>query len=402
MRKFGDEDRYELAHEVMVAKVWQWVGVDDLRLLDVRDMLRRAMSDYGTFGHLLDVGKLALLDGYRDALALEAGELELLFRSALAAGHETNAWFDRACAAGVAADAIALEGLGSDAFRTRAAAVAALSRLGEYFADALIPMLADPYPQVRAAAIAGLERLRPDGVWRKQLKYECYVPAGEFVMGDDKGYNEKPAHRVALDAFYIGKYPVTNAEYARFMADRGRGFDMPAGKENHPVVNVSWYDAHDYAAWAEMRLPTEAEWEKAASWEPEDKETRGPGDKGRKRVYPWGDTFDKNKCNTSESGIGTATPVGKYSPAGDSPCGCADMAGNVWEWCNDWYAEGVYREQARGVPRNPAGPRDGVGKVLRGGSYWGNSNGVRCAFRGWLDPGHWVGDLGFRVARGPR
>ena len=84
VRKFGDEDRYELAHEVMVDKVWQWVGEDDLRLLDVRDMLRRAMSDYETFGHLLDAGKLALLDGYRDALALEPGELAFLFRSALA------------------------------------------------------------------------------------------------------------------------------------------------------------------------------------------------------------------------------------------------------------------------------------------------------------------------------
>ena len=129
---------------------------------------------------------------------------------------------------------IALEGLRSDSFRTRAAAVAALAQLGERFADNLIPMLADLYPQVRVAAIAALERLRPDGAWRQQLKCECYVPAGEFIMGDDKGdADEKPAHRVTLDAFYIGKYPVTNAEYARFIA-RPRPWLRHAGRQGGP------------------------------------------------------------------------------------------------------------------------------------------------------------------------
>lgn len=205
------------------------------------------------------------------------------------------------------------------------------------FADALLPMLADLYPQVvRVAAIAVLERLRPEGEWRKSLTYECYVPAGEFIMGDDKRSSDIkrdnlawPAHKVPLGAFYIGKYPVTNAEYARWMADLGRGFDMPAGKEKHPVTSVDWFSAKEYAAWAGMRLLTEAEWEKAASWETDDKVTRWQGDKvtGRKRKYPWGDTFDSAKCNTDESGIGGTTPVGKYSPAGDSPCGAGGVGG---------------------------------------------------------------------------
>ncbi len=168
---------------------------------------------------------LRLIHEQREALRkLSADELELLLRSALAAGYEVLYWFDRARQAGVAADAIALEGLRSDSFRTRAAAVTALAQLGERFADDLIPRLADLYPQVRVAAIAALERLRPDGAWRSHLKYECYVPAGEFIMGDDKGERRREAGSSRyLDAFYIGKYPVTNAEYARFMADRGRG-----------------------------------------------------------------------------------------------------------------------------------------------------------------------------------
>jgi formylglycine-generating enzyme required for sulfatase activity len=118
-----------------------------------------------------------------------------------------------------------------------------------------------------------------------------------------------------------------------------------------------------------MRLPTEAEWEKAASWEAGDKVTRWQGDKvkGRKRKYPWGDEFDKSRCNSEEAGIRTTTPVGRYSPRGDSPYGRADMAGNVWEWCNDWYDANAYRERAGRVTRNPTGLGAGNYRVLRGG-----------------------------------
>ena len=360
----------------MVDVIRTWISDEEMAAKAVRELLRREVDTWQRLKLLIAPEALRLIDEQREALRkLSATELELIFRSTLKEGYEVSYWFERARLAGVAVDAIAREGLGSDSFRTRAAAVKALAELGDAFVDDIIRQLADLYPQVRVAAIAGLERLRPDGAWRSQLRYECYVPAGEFIMGEDKEAMARPALGT-LNAFYIGKYPVTNAEYARFMADRGRGFDMPAGKENHPVVNVSWYDAKDYADWASMRLLTEAEWEKAASWEEVDKEIRkhrGTGHPafgqqvagGRKRKYPWGDTFDEAKCNTSESGIGTTTPVGKYSPAGDSPCGAADMAGNVWEWRSSQYKDYPYdaddgRENLTDYAR----------RVLRGGSFY--------------------------------
>ena len=272
----GERALVELAHDHMAAKIATWIDQAAMQAKLARELLRQQVESWQRHGLLIAPEALRLIHAQREHLRrLSRLEAELLVRSALATGYEAPYWFERACDSGVAADAIALEGLRSASFRTRTAAVIALAQLGDRFVDDIIPMLADDYPQVRVAAIASLDRLRPDGAWRKDLKYECYVPAGEFIMGDDKGSSgEKPAHKVTLDAFYIDKYPVTNTEYQRFMADRGRGFDMPAGKEKHPVVSVSWYDARDYADWAGMRLLTEAEWEKAASWEEGDKETR--------------------------------------------------------------------------------------------------------------------------------
>lgn len=145
------------------------------------------------------------------------------------------------------------------------------------------------------------------------------VPEGEFLCGPDRV-------KISLPAFYIDRFPVTNADYKRFVqatrheepAHWRRG-TWPEGKADHPVVQASWESAAAYARWAGKRLPTEEEWEKAAR-----------GTDGR--LYPWGNAFDPAKCNSSEGGIWDTTPVGKYSPAGDSPYGAADMAGNVWEW----------------------------------------------------------------------
>ncbi len=173
------------------------------------------------------------------------------------------------------------------------------------------------------------------------------VSAGEFLYGDDK-------KKMYLDGFWMAKTPVTNAEYKRFLDAnpshdvpfRDAGWAMPynwdrqqrayqEGKDDHPVVLVSWHDAKLYAKWAGMELPTDEQWEKAA---------RGT-DGGQ---YPWGEEWRDNHCNTWESNIGSTTSVGQFSPQGDSYYGCIDMVGNVWEWTNVVDKEGFIFRALRG------------------------------------------------------
>ena len=227
------------------------------------------------------------------------------------------------------------------------------------------------------------------------------VPAGEFLMGstDADGManaDEKPQHKVYLEAFQIDRTEVTNAMYAKCAqagkcqapsSSRSNTRDSYYGNpkfDNYPVTNVSWTDAQAYCAWADARLPTEAEWEKAA---------RGADG----RIYPWGnDPADAQRCNFN-SNVKDATPVGAY-PAGASPYGALDMAGNVWEWVADWYQEAYY---ASSPARNPAGPSSGDTRVLRGGSWDNGGGGVRAAYRFGVNPDFGLGSSGFRCARSP-
>jgi formylglycine-generating enzyme required for sulfatase activity len=224
-----------------------------------------------------------------------------------------------------------------------------------------------------------------------------FVPAGEFLMGDDKGYNdEKPQHTVHLEAYYIARYLVTETQYHRFVAATGhkapehwQSGRPPKERAGHPVVNVTWEDAVAYCAWlAEdmelpIRLPTEAEWEKAA---------RGTAG----RTYPWGDEFDKTKCNTFASRIKSTTPVGRYSPAGDSPYGACDMAGNVREWTSSLYED--YPYQADDGREDPIASGD---RVLRSGSFCDHPNSARCAYRNLAHLGILILYRGFRCVLSP-
>jgi serine/threonine-protein kinase len=208
------------------------------------------------------------------------------------------------------------------------------------------------------------------------------VPAGEFMMGSDTTKDsdalpdEQPQHRVYLSEYYIGQSEVTNAQFEVFAKATKRQWSVPAGRENHPVGGMGWFDAKAFADWLALttgkmvRLPTEAEWEKACG-----------GTDGR--IYPWGDNWDASRLNSAEGGVNDTTPVDKYSPAGDSPYGAENMAGNVWEWVSDWYTDTAYLGlNATGTPlKDPTGPASGTVHVKRSGSFGNTRVYMRCAYR---------------------
>ena len=216
------------------------------------------------------------------------------------------------------------------------------------------------------------------------------IPAGSFKMGSSDGYDpEKPVHTVYVDAFYMDKYEVANAQYRKFMQATGHREpdywdDSRFNQPNQPVVGVNWNDAVAYARWAGKRLPTEAEWEYAA---------RG-GLEGRK--YPWGDTIDSSKAlYHQDSSTVKSVSVGSYSSNG---YGLYDMAGNVWEWCADWYGSDYYSKSSS---RNPQGPSSGSTRVLRGGSWYNVTVSLRVAGRNFFNPASTNYDgLGFRCVSG--
>ncbi|MEZ5418576.1 MAG: formylglycine-generating enzyme family protein [Vicinamibacterales bacterium] len=248
------------------------------------------------------------------------------------------------------------------------------------------------------------------------------IPAGEFVMGAPDGEDdERPVRRVTLDRFFIGTHAVTNAQYAEFVRNTGhrapdvrdlpsfvaasaeaafrelaspyiwRGGDLPRDRGTHPVTLVTHADAVAYCVWLgtrlgrAVRLPSEAEWERAA---------RGGIDHRR---YPWGDEIDPSRSNflpdVALKRMRGTRPVGTFPP---NPFGLYDASGNVWEWVADWYAPDAYATQGA---VNPPGPVAGTMRVLRGGSWVTHDVlQLRCAYRHKVPPDTYAYSVGFRVA----
>jgi len=323
---------------------------------------------------------------------------------------EGGAWADEATRHAIATALIARMTDEGQPAVARAQAGDALARLD------------DPRPGVGVDPAGGL----PDIAW-------CEVPAGPFLMGstddDEMAYgDEKPQHRndCITEGFLIGRYPITNAQFAAFVEAGGyrerrywteagwgekeregwagpRDFGEPYGLPNHPVVGVSWYEALAFCRWLsgglrqsgalgpdeEIALPTEAQWEKAAR-----------GTDGR--VYPWGDEADPNRANYGETGIGATSAVGCF-PGGASPYGVEDLSGNVWEWARSMWGE-IYARPDFGYPYDPGDGRENPEaqglRVLRGGSWGYHHYHARCAFRVRDLPVNWIDGIGFRCARG--
>jgi formylglycine-generating enzyme required for sulfatase activity len=288
---------------------------------------------------------------------------------------------------------------------------------GEVIGVATLSLQGEPVSGLAITAATAAEvwpRLRELGtqqLMHRDLEF-AYVPGGDFVMGtterraaelaDTEGRaeyaDEAPRSSYVLPGFYLSRFPVTNAQYARFLDEDGGPVPYradqvslpyswdpgtrrhPDGLDDHPVVLVSWWQAVRYCRWLGARLPTEAEWEKAA---------RGTD----AREWAWGNDWQSGRANTREGNLPAMTPVGRFSPAGDSCYGLADMSGNVWEWCSSLYDPYPYdagdgREDQAGVGA----------RVLRGGAWVQDRCLARCATRNHAHPDDFGFTIGFRVA----
>lgn len=267
-----------------------------------------------------------------------------------------------------------------------------------------------------------------------------YVPAGHVEMGSSEAEiaramemfksaentepirnwfdDETPKHRVWVGAYYLDKHEVTNREFMKFVraggykkkifwSDEGRNWlhnkqvttpecfdDTRFNDPDHPIVCINWYEASAYAKWAGKRLPTEAEWERAARGDDNRSFPWGndisPKNGHRLNYHPGGETQDKD-------GYRFTAPVASY-PNGVSPFGILQMAGNVWEWCEDWYGENYY---AKSQKKNPTGPRKGKEKIVRGGSWLNSIVSIRTTYRSYVDPKLRYSHIGLRCARSP-
>lgn len=274
-------------------------------------------------------------------------------------------------------------------------------------------------PTVVPADASSLAKLGSTQVSPEDRAVMVYVPAGEFPMGSVHGLtDEQPVHTVYLDAFWLDRTEVTNAMYRRCveagkckLPDNLIYYNDPLFAD-HPVAFVSWSNAVDYCSFVDRRLPTEAEWEKAAIWDPVN---------NKKLVYPWGDTYDCKKANFDDEtkldfslmqdgsvhcdGYDLTAPVGSF-PQGASPYGALDMAGNVWEWVHDAFLEvdpltaTIVNYYATSPKDNPQGidPSTSEYRVMRGGSWNWTFGYGRSAYRLWYGKDDRYDAVGFRCA----
>jgi len=416
---------YELVHDYLLEQIEIDPEVQTRKA--AQELLEREVQAYEQYDRTrVSADRLDIIEPHREHLALSADAFDLLFRSALALGRPLRLWRDSAVRHGLTA---ALAERWTSELEDEAKAGIAINLLASLSDTAVVSRLADfvasrspegqrvsldrLLPSQRKALIAlahmeckeaeaYLRKLTPDGF--------CFVPAGSFEMGSGERPDEQPKHSVRLPAFWMDHSPVTVADWQRFIEARayvqprywvqsgGAGMGhrpAPAewqaqqDREDHPVCNLTWYEAMAYAAWlAEtsglpVALPTEAEWEKAAGWDLE---------LGQARPYPWGEVPDATCCNVQESGVKDTTPVGHCSPAGDSPCGAQDMAGNVLEWtCSEYRPYPYHSDDGREAVSSDR-PR-----VLRGGAFNRSINEARCAYRHLLDPAIGLSSTGCRV-----
>jgi formylglycine-generating enzyme required for sulfatase activity len=416
----------ELAHDYLALQIRGWLDEEEFKAKEIQHILRQEENNWKHFQWLIEVPKLEVFYQHRKNphLRFSSLEVELLVRSSLKHQRFFEYWWVYALEqqemdwlqlprlldtldspSGVyalevvstlkdpPALAFIVQHLFHEKVRLREKALEILTQLQiQDLWTSILPLLEDPYPSVRWRVVEYLKTLSHPQALQALKAYQpegmIFIPEGTFERGSEINPEEGPIRKLFLKAFYIDKYPVRNQDYALFLKATGHPApkqwqkgEYPQGEANHPVVHVSWHDAHAYAEWAGKRLPQESEWEKAAR-----------GREGRK--YPWGEESDIHKANTLESNKGYTVAVGSYSPEGDSPYGLVDVAGQVWEWTENWfqaYEGSTYESPYYGKQV----------KVVRGGSWSSQISLCRTSYRGMGHPDYPFAHGGFRCVMDP-
>ena len=359
---------FELAHEFLIQEVLGWASHEEVALRHARAVLEGERDNWGRYGSLMTPDRLALLERERARLAVDPEERAVLVRAAAVHDRDVLGWLQgaEAQATGVPVLVGMLGERGVDAgcrrriLRTlfgvpldQGAAQAMVTAMQEVGNPTLLAALREHPDAAACGALLGELEAAVERRFFGPARMAS-VPAGPAFLGstpEDKQerlavlrqdlheriLSERERRSVEVEAFQVDRTLVTNDEFAEFQPVHAHRYAPEEG--DHPAVYVSWHDAVAYATWLGKQLPTEEEWEKAAR-----------GAEGRR--YPWGDAFDPDRVNSAESGLRRTTPVGAY-PAGASPYGCLDMAGNVWEWtASSWKEGGPFKVQKGGSTVN--------------------------------------------------
>ena len=419
IRRLAHTGSFELVHDVLAPRISEWITEEEALLKSAQHSIKEGMVNWETYEETLTRAHWSIINESADELVLTDEVLIFLVLQALLLGDHLDYWIARSSSRNLDVFALLTKEMDARGYRTQENVLVAVTSDDCGIHDEVKASLvgwceqkgAVPAQRWARRIVAGRPRLTlSDSALR--AKYEAdliFVPAGNCLIGSNDSATqdafEGPQHRVYVPGFHVSKYLVTNIQYLDYVRQTGarvpenwvNGAPSPRQGE-YPVVYVSWVDAFQYCQWLAtflarpVRLLTEVEWEKAASWSVGDQISLH---------YGYGNQFDSTKCNTREAGITEPTAVGTYSAAGgDSPFGLADMTGNVWEWTSTRAASPD--GQAFLYPYNPSDGREDVSdlsapRILRGGSCYNTRVNARSSTRFRINPHYRNGDIGFRI-----
>ncbi len=384
-----NEDLFELSHDLLAKDISERISEDEWVKKLSKKNIREAIQDWQVTNVPPSITKHVQLES--DFANSSPTREDLLFMSISAAsnGKPSEKWITYYLEEGGS-----LSQFYSKALKTNSLYChhEVLRLMNQYYSTECFSFIMNMFITNRPSLIMHLldlvERLKANGFTEyadidlQPINMKITIPAGEFLFGlptpisDKMPHAKISGHKIFLDEFIIDRFLVTNIEYQKFVLDTNhnkprhwKNGEIPYGKEYHPVVQVSWSDAKAFAKWCGKRLPTEAEWEKAGFWNSKDEV---------KYAYPWGNVFDINLTNCFDSHIGDTSPVGEFSPLGDSPYGVSDVAGNVFEWLLD---DSTVPFKPFKSATNPFNSSSFSIKMTRGGSYGGGIDQLNVGYR---------------------